>query len=518
MSPEDPGTGLGRSIEARNDPLIEEPPVVSPSRSILKDLLKGTALYTVALFVQRLASIILLPINTRYLSPADYGVLELLEQVATVVSVLMGAHIAGSLGFFYFEKKAERHREAVVSTTFLGATLVGSVAAIVGLLFAKQIGILVFGTDDYRQYLTLAFLAFPVSFMLEAALSWLRVINKPTVFALASALRVTVTIVATILLVAVFQLRVLGVLISNLAAAGLLSVALMVYCFQRTRITFDVRLFGRMARFAVPLALGTMGMFVIHFGDRFILPHYRPLSELGIYGIGYKIGMLISFLSGAFHSYWTAQVFDIVRREDGPKIIARVFTYMMAFLLFFALGLIVFSRPALRILTTPGFQGAADIVPLIVAAYLLRSIAEFFRSLFLAAGRPSFDALCTWAGAAVCLGSYFLLIPRYGIWGAAGATNLAFLVIAVMSMTWTYRLIPYRLENARLAKLAITGGLLVATYLLLPVQNLLLQIGLAIALTLAFPAILFAIRFPGAGEIEHGRRLARSMLAKIVSR
>ena len=486
------------------------------SQSIFGDLLKGTALYTVAVFFQRLAGVILLPLNTRYLNPTDYGVLELIEQVSTIVAVLLGMHISGSLGYFYFEKEDPAERNRVVSTTFLGAALVGLAAALVGVFCVRPINRAVFGGGDYALYLILAFAVFPLTFVLEAALGWLRVVNRPATFALMSALRVGLTVGGAVVLVAGLGLRVLGVLGSNIIASGCLSLILAVYCLRQTRFSFDFALFVRMARFALPLAVGTIGMFVIHFGDRFILPHYRPLADLGIYGIGYKIGMLVSFLSGAFHSYWTAQVFAVVRRQDSKQVIARAFTYMSALLIYCSLGLIVLSRPVLRILTTKGFESAADIVPLIVLAYLLRSIAEFFRSLFLAVGRPGFDAVCSWVGVAVCMVSYFILIPPYGVWGAALATVLTFFVMAAMSGIWTYRLAPYGLELARLVKLTVTAGVLVAAYFLVPVDSLILQLAWGVLLSLAFPAVLYFARFADSDELDHASRLIAGFKARLV--
>ena len=104
----------------------------STERSLLfRSLLKGTALYSIALFGQRLGSIILLPINTRFLNPADYGVLELAEQSMMVASILLGIQLSASLGYFYFETDSQVVRDRVASTSIIGAVLVGILAAVV---------------------------------------------------------------------------------------------------------------------------------------------------------------------------------------------------------------------------------------------------------------------------------------------------------------------------------------------------------------------------------------------------
>jgi O-antigen/teichoic acid export membrane protein len=314
-----------------------------------------------------------------------------------------------------------------------------------------------------------------------------------------------------VVLVAALRLRVWGMLYTALISAALVALFLAVHCFRAARPRFDARLFFRMLRFAAPIGLSGIAMFLIHFGDRFVLPHYRSLAELGIYVLAYKIGMLLSVAYAAFQTYWSAQVFHIMRRDDAETVFARLFTYVILALSFGGLGLIVCSRPALRILVAPAFQGAAPVVPVIVIAYYIRSVGDYLRCLFLASGHPSYDAICNWAGAVVCLTGYLTLIPRFGMWGAAFATAAAFTVIGVLSVIWTYRLRPYRVEAGRLVKIGVALAAGAISYSFLPAPSLVAQIGLA-ALSLAlFLLTLWLLRFPTSGELQAGRTVFQAL-------
>ena len=485
-------------------------------RSLLfRSLLKGTALYSIALFGQRLGSVILLPINTRFLTPADYGVLELLEQITTVVSILLGMQLSASLGFFYFEKDSPDARNRAASTSLIGALLVGVIPSVVGLMFAHPLSRLIFGQVDSQLLLRISFAFLPLSFVLEAAFSWVRIANKPGVFATASFLRLGIVIVSTIILVAGFKLGVMGVLISSIVAITGVACVLSLYFVRQVPLSFDWHLFLRMLRFSLPLSLGSVAMFIIHFGDRFILPHYRPFAELGIYGIAYKIGMLMSLAYGAFHTYWSAQVFAVAKRDDADIVIPRIFTYVLLMLSLGALALTVFCRPVIQILTTPQFQGAAILAPLIIGAYYIRSLSEFFRCFFLVEGHPEYEAVCNWIGAAVCLAGYFILIPRYGMWGAATATAITFVVMAVIAIGWSYRLRPRRFEGARIAKIVVVSASLAAFHLALPVESLMLGILRGILLVLALPIILYVLRFHRPIELVQARLLLAGLLRRI---
>jgi O-antigen/teichoic acid export membrane protein len=485
------------------------------SRSLFKSIAQGSSLYSVAMLGQRLASIILLPITTRFLTPAEYGMLDLLEQLFGVLGFLVGANFSAALGFFYFKEKSEEARRPVVGTTMIGAAAIGVLATLVCWPFAAPLSRLVFGSAMAANYLRLVFITFAPSFLLEALFSWLRVTDRPAMYVIGSLVRTGVTIIGTVVLLALLRMRAWGVLSTSLSAVVLTAALLSVYCFRSQRPAFDRRVFTRMVRFSAPIGLGSIGMFIIHFGDRFILPHYRSLNDLGIYVLAYKFGMLLSFVYSSFQSYWSAQVFQIMRRDDAETVFARLFTYVMLGLSFCSLGLVVGSHPVLTALAAPAFRGAVDLVPVIVAAYFLRAIGDFLRCLFMEAGRPGYYATCSWIGSIACLAGYLILIPKYGIWGAAVATALAFLATATITAVWTYRLKRYRVEGARIAKivLALAAGL--APYILFRSSLLAVQVGTAALSVAAFLLALWVLRFPTPGEIETGRSALHTIAARM---
>ena len=78
------------------------------SRSVFKGIIHGTGVYTGALFAQRMAGCVMLPIVTRALTPADYGVSSVLEQVGIVLSLLLGSRIRLELRLFLFQSRVGR--------------------------------------------------------------------------------------------------------------------------------------------------------------------------------------------------------------------------------------------------------------------------------------------------------------------------------------------------------------------------------------------------------------------------
>jgi O-antigen/teichoic acid export membrane protein len=167
----------------------------------------------------------------------------------------------------------------------------------------------------------------------------------------------------------------------------------------------------------------------------------------------------------------------------------------------------------LRILTTPAYFQAASIIPIVLAAYYVRALGDFYRIVLLAKGLPSQDAACNWISAIVSLTAYFILIPRYGITGAAFATLITFVVAFAISYVWSCRTWRFPLESKRLMKLGVVTGGLCLVHLALPPTWNILEIVRGLLLLMAFAAALFLWRFPSPAEMDLLRSLRSRMAA-----
>ncbi|MBV8729597.1 MAG: lipopolysaccharide biosynthesis protein, partial [Acidobacteriia bacterium] len=87
------------------------------------DLLKKTSTYSIATIAGRAISVLLLPIYTRFLTPADYGVMELLDITVNLVSLLLGARMGQAIFYFYFAASTKEEKDKCISTAFLCSIL-----------------------------------------------------------------------------------------------------------------------------------------------------------------------------------------------------------------------------------------------------------------------------------------------------------------------------------------------------------------------------------------------------------
>ena len=95
---------------------------------------REAALYGVGVVVARAVSFVMLPVYTRFLSPSDYGVLQILQMVLDVTAILLSGGLASGVLRFTLKAKTAEERHGVVSTAFLLLTGLHATGALI--LFA----------------------------------------------------------------------------------------------------------------------------------------------------------------------------------------------------------------------------------------------------------------------------------------------------------------------------------------------------------------------------------------------
>jgi len=463
-------------------------------------IVQSSAVYGAGIVTARFASFALLPVYTRYLATSDYGTLELLDTTLFVVGLLLGGRFADALYYHYSLAESAAQKRRVLSTVTLGAWLIGMGGAACGWLLAPFISRLVFQDPSYARYFQIVFLSFGLGIPVEVGFARLRAMDRPVLYVTASLVRLCLTLALTIYLVVFLGMKVDGVLYSNLTATVLLAGALTAASVWSSGIGFCAAVFLKTLRFAVPLGIAGIGLFLIHFGDRFFLQRYASLGEIGIYALAYKLGMLVSQIQLAFGTYWGAQGYQILRSPEGPQVFARVNTYLMAAVVWGGLAIVSFTPPVVALMAAPPYAAAVQYVPWIVLAYVLRVEADYFRfTLYLDAATGT-DAALVWIGAAVCTLGYAFLIPSFKLWGAVASTLAAFVVLTAAARWVSVRRRPFPLEHSRLIHLALTAAPLAALSLWIQPAKSWQSWATAVMITLAFPLLLLISGFVGPDE------------------
>ncbi len=431
-----------------------------------RDLLKHSGVYGLGHILARLASVLLLPVYTRYLTPADYGVLAILDLAVALLAIVLASGTVRAVVRHHFETDSEPERDGLWWTGLGLLIATGLVVLLPAVIWRESLARWTLGEAGipgaFFYLLALANLALTTLEQLFQA--HLRVYKQSTLFVVLSLGRLLLNIALNLWLLIAHDLGVAAILWGNLVTAAV-SVAALLVVFVRRRGGVRLRpdLVGDLFSYGTPLVVAALLATAMHQLDRYLLRVLLDLEGVGVYSVAYAIGQGINALIlNPFSQIWYVVVYELDGKPDFQRVISSVFRYFFTLLALVMLGVSLFAWPILRVLVAPEFFGAAELVPLLCLAYLLFSLHAHFNLPPLLAKRTGSMIPPHLIGVAVNVAANLFLIPRLGTIGAALASVVTYAAYSFSGLV-IYRSIrryDYPLLGGALALAGMVGSYL----------------------------------------------------------
>lgn len=479
----------------------------------LKHLSKQTLIYGLGDAATRLAGLILLPIYTRILSPQDYGKLTMVLLVSTICSLVLEFGLRSAFFRFYFKSEEAAVRRRLTGTTLI-FLLISSVAILLPfILLADRINLAVFKEPTLVPLIQIALIGtfFDLGSVVPFAI--FRAEQRAAQYAGLSLARFFINTTLNIIAVVVLGWGVLGVIYASLLTSALFFLICFLLTLRSIEWTIDWALLKQLLVFGLPLVPAYLAGWTLTFSDRFYLERYADLSQVGIYAVGYSIAGILNMLMGWFNTAWLPYAYSVSTQPEVRTFYARIFTYAITLFTLLALGLTVFSSEVLYLLTTPSYYGAARVVPFIAVAYLFYQMNYLIALGLDLTGKTSYYILIVGTGAGANLILNFLLIPRFGMMGAAVSTSLSYMLLPIIAYAIVRRLYPVPYEYGRLLKLAFVTVVVCLCSVVLKTSRLWIDLAVGALLILMWGGVLYLWRFFQPKELSAAKAAIRSVLS-----
>jgi O-antigen/teichoic acid export membrane protein len=250
------------------------------------------------------------------------------------------------------------------------------------------------------------------------------------------------------------------IFIANLLAS-LVTLILLLPQLKGLRWVLDMKLWGRMLLYALPLMLAGMAGILNETVDRILLRYLLPLSpenaeaQVGIYGACYKIAILMVLFIQAYRFAAEPFFFSQMKNKDAKLVYARIMDYFIISVSLIFLVTMLFLDTVFIWLTGPEFRGARNVIPVLMLAKLFLGVYFNLSIWYKLTGKTLWGALITLIGAAVTIGLNIYWIPLsddhffHGYYGSAWATFFCYSVMMIASylIGQKYYPIPYNLKK-----------------------------------------------------------------------
>jgi O-antigen/teichoic acid export membrane protein len=425
----------------------------------IRELSKNLAIYGLGDVSIQIVNFALLPVFVLYLTKEDYGILALLGTVEAVTKLFFRWGVDGSFMRFWYDCPDDRARQRLASTLFF------FLLALNGLLLAGSVAVSPWlsawlGAPGYTLALQLVLLnTFAIGFTF-IPFHVLRMQQRAREFSLLAFARSASTLILRLVLVVGFGYGVMGVVVADLVVTAVLLAVMVRWFAPLIRPVFSSEVLRESLAFGLPRVPHGFAQQIIAVGDKIILTFFVSMSEIGLYAMGVSVGLIQKVFLAAFEYAWAPFYYATVREPGAERVFSTVTTYGVALLALMTAGLSAIAADLLDVVTHGQYTAAAGIVA-------WTSLGVFFQGVYLMTSiglnitrQTQYYPVATAISAAANIGLNVLLIPRYGIMGAAYANGVAYAAQAAIAYHFSQRFYPVRYESGRLAR--VVGAAIVA--------------------------------------------------------
>lgn len=486
------------------------------SRPLLaRRLIGATFNYGMGSILPQVVGFLLIPVYTAFLTPDDYGILDLTAAFGAILVVLMRFGVPGAVTRFYFDHREGESLKDYVSTInrflWISSTAVGCVAFCLVYFFPSAllpgvpiafavlviiISLLSSNTDLQRRLIQAREQAF-YSAMLSLS------------FALTN-------IALAILFIAAFRWSVKGMLVAQLLTGILF--------FLQARFYLAPELTGQFRKLYVGPSLHYgLGILPSHllanfapFFVRSVLASEDSLTAVGVFGIAYRFTnpllILFSAFSTAFLPIYYASRTDHAQEKENALAHVVHNTWSLALFLFLAAALL--APPAIEIMTPARFHEAAPLVRVLAIGFLGQAIYLLLTPEIFYQRKTWMISLVSFSGVAINVVVALMLVKRLGAAGVAWASVLGQLCSGVLAGLLSLRIgaPPQRWGN--LAKVTLVGCFLSLSLLIPKPTSPYLEAALGVAALICFILALWGIADPALKDLVDTCRRIRSRLSE----
>jgi len=431
----------------------------------LKKLFRQTAIYGLATVLPRMLNVLLVPIYTGVMPPGSYGQVVVIFAYFAIFNVFLAYGM--ETAFFRFYKEAEQ-RKTVVTTSLISIATTTVSFLIIGLLFKNSITELL---EIEPKYTTYVFGILALDALVMVPFAWLRANEKPMRYAIVKIANVVMNLGFTVFFLmllpdlaspggtgvfnAIYKqdFEISYILIANLIASGV-TFLLMLRVYIRRPYVFDVDLWKRMMRYAMPVMIAGIAFTINEVLDKILLERLLPddiaSAEVGKYGACIKLAVFMTLFATAFRMGIEPFFFSHSDTKNPQKAYAQITNYFVVLGSIILLAVVVFADVLKELFVRDeAYWDAMPVVPIILLASFFLGIYHNLSVWYKVTDRTKFGAYISMIGAVLTIIINFALIQYFSYMASAVATLVAYGTMMFLSFYFgrMYYPIPYNFRK-----------------------------------------------------------------------
>ena len=418
-----------------------------------KQLVKNTLIITIGKISTQLITFFLLPLYTSILSTREYGVVDLLNTLVSLLLPIITFQIEQAIFRELIEVRAnENEKIGIIST---GVITVFFQCFLFLILFAI---ISPFIHNEYKFFLATNVITY---IFLSLFQQIARGLGDNRRYAIVSFLSALFTIIFNVLFIAVIRLgatgMLLGTMLGQLLGVIYLFFTLKLYNYIEIH-KYKKLIIKKLWKYSIPLIPNAISWWVFNASNRVITSTLLGVSENGILAASLKFSSVFITLYNIFNMSWTESISVNINDDDIDGYFNKMFNIMMRLFTALGIGIIVCMPFVFPIMINEKYSSGYGLVPLSILGSLFNVVVGLISVIYVAKKNTKAIANTSIISAILNIIVNIVLIKFAGLYAAVIATFVAFFTMSI------YRLYDIR---KKYFKITIDKSLIIKTIIIL---------------------------------------------------
>ena len=390
-------------------------------------LLKNTGIIGLGMLCTKGVSFLLLPLYTSLLSTSDYGTVDLVCTLVSLIAYTLTLQFEQGVFRYLIDCRDNKEQQKkYISTTFAFISLITLIGVAITVIVCRIINY------GYALYLILNVIAVVFS---SLTCQVARGLDKTTVYTVGSFISASSQIVFNVIFIVGFKWNIGGMLTAFILG----NVLCIVYVFIACRIpsyfslkSLDKEALKELLKYSLPLVPNTLCWWLVNFSDRLIIARFLGTGANGIYAVANKFPTIFSAVTRVFQMSWTENAAEASNAEDRDNYFSKIMNQSICIIIYACAGALAVLPLVFKYLINESYSESYYNILILLIAGIFNSWSNLYGSLFGALKHTKTIAITTVFAAIVNVLINLIFINKIGLFAASISTFIAYLIITVI--------------------------------------------------------------------------------------
>jgi len=465
----------------------------------IKKTARSSIIYGLGNISTKLIGIVLMPLytNTNILTVEDFGVLGVVDVTIQVLVALLGLSLYQAYFRWYWDKEHTSDRRSIFFTLFAVLALLGGLLVTAGGITSSQLSAVLFDSIDYGRVLFLMLISVVLQILAQLPLSLMRLEERPGFYTTTNITRLFVTLVLTVLFITRLDRGLEGIYEAQILGNLFFFVITSSYIYRSSVFKLKLMVLKRMLEYSVPLTVASVSGILLATLDRYVLNYKATLLDVGIYTTAFRFANTIRvFVVHSLQLAVAPTIFKLMDHPNNKAIYSRIMTYFAVLVIYASLVLSIFGAEILDLFVTDKvYHKALFVIPILSLGILLSTIKDVAINGLNIVKKTKIVSVIVPIVAVFHLALSYLVIPVFGVYGAAVASAISQSIFLLVVLYFAQRYYPIPYEYKRIIVSFCIALVMLVVGINITFSSVLLNITLKLAIAALFPLVIWLIPF-----------------------